>query len=347
MITVRNIYHMLSYAYRTLQTQGYTSCGTEEFENTADLLSAILHLGVNLQIKRGLGRSYIEHTSPLSRLSGKIEVTDSIRQQSLIRQQLVCTYDDFSVDTRLNRILKGTMELLLKADIPLKRKKDLRRALLYFGDIQTVDVTTVDWNFNFNRNNQSYYMLMAICQMVVEGLLLRNEPNAKDNPKFRDFFDDQQMCRLYEKFLLEFYCRHYPQLNPRSAQVAWVEDDGNTILLPTMQTDVTLSYGEHTLIIDAKYYQSVLTHHYGTPKLRSDHLYQILAYVKNKAVEGGEISGLILYAKPDNSPDVNIKYLMQGNHIGALTLDLNREFTEISAQLEGIAREYFGVEKQS
>ena len=66
MIRIQNIYHMLAYAFQILREQGYVSCGTEEFENTADLLSAILAKGVTVQIKRGLGRTYIEETEPLS-----------------------------------------------------------------------------------------------------------------------------------------------------------------------------------------------------------------------------------------------------------------------------------------
>ena len=162
MIRIQNIYHMLAYAFQILREQGYESCGTEEFENTADLLSAILAKGVSIQIKRGLGRTYIEETEPLSCLRGKIDVTESIKQQTIIKQQLVCTYDEFSVDTYMNRILKTTMELLLRYDIPKTRKKELRNLLLYFKEVRIVDVHSIDWSFHFNRNNQSYQMLMEV-----------------------------------------------------------------------------------------------------------------------------------------------------------------------------------------
>lgn len=41
MIRIQNIYHMLAYAFQILREQGYANCGTEEFENTADLFTAI------------------------------------------------------------------------------------------------------------------------------------------------------------------------------------------------------------------------------------------------------------------------------------------------------------------
>ena len=166
MIKIQNIYYMLAYAFQVLREQGYASCETEEFENTADLLSAILVKGVSIQIKRGLGRTYIEQTEPLSCLHGKIDVTESIKQQTLIKQQLVCTYDEFSENTYMNRILKTSMELLLRYDIPKIRKKELRNLLLYFKDVTTLDIHTINWGFRFNRNNQSYQMLIAFVLLI-------------------------------------------------------------------------------------------------------------------------------------------------------------------------------------
>ena len=195
MIKIQNIYHMLAYAFQILKEQGYASCGTEDFENTADLLSAILVRGVSIQIKRGLGRTYIELTEPLSCLRGKIDVTESIKQQTLIKQQLVCTYDEFSEDTYMNRILKTSMELLIRYDIPKTRKKELRNLLLYFKDVRTIDIHTIDWNFRFNRNNQSYQMLMSVSYLLIKGLL---QTTADGTVKLMQFIDEQRMCRLYE-----------------------------------------------------------------------------------------------------------------------------------------------------
>ena len=139
-IRIQNIYYMLAYAFQILQKQGYEDCSVEEFENTADLLSAILARGVSIQVKRGLGRTYIEQTESISSLRGKIEIPESIKQQTFIKKRLVCTYDEFSIDTYMNRILKSTMELLLRFDVAKSRKKDLRNILLFFKDVGTIDV---------------------------------------------------------------------------------------------------------------------------------------------------------------------------------------------------------------
>ncbi len=334
MIRIQNIYHMLAYAFQILREQGYASCGTEEFENTADLLSAILVKGVSVQIKRGLGRTYIEQTEPLSCLRGKIDVTESIKQQTIIKQQLICTYDEFSVDSYMNRILKTTMELLLRYDIPKSRKKELRNLLLYFKDVGTLDVHSINWSFRFNRNNQSYQMLMSICYLVIKGLL---QTTADGTVKLMQFLDEQRMCRLYEKFILEYYRKHYPQIKTAASQIGWALDDGISAMLPTMQSDIMLTFGNKTLIIDAKYYGHTMQTQYDVHTLHSNNLYQIFTYVKNKAVAGGEVSGMLLYARTDEAIQPDNTYMMSGNRISVKTLNLDCPFQIIAEQLNSIA----------
>ena len=337
MIKIQNIYHMLAYAFQILREQGYASCGTEDFENTADLLSAILVKGISIQIKRGLGKTYIEQTEPLSCLRGKIDVTESIKQQTLIKQQLVCTYDEFSEDTYMNRILKTSMELLLRYDIPKARKKELRNLLLYFKDVTTLGIYEINWSFRFNRNNQSYQMLMSVCYLLIKGLL---QTTADGTVKLMQFIDEQRMCRLYEKFILEYYRKHYPQIKTSASQIGWALDDGISTMLPTMQSDIMLTYGDKTLIIDAKYYSHTTQVQYDVNTLHSNNLYQIFTYVKNKAVAGGEVSGMLLYARTDETVQPDNEYMMSGNKISVKTLNLNCDFSYISAQLNTIADEF-------
>ena len=117
MIPIRNIYFMLSYAFQVLNEQGYKSIETEQFDNVAELCAAILSRGVSMLLKRGLGREYIEKNESLSAPRGRIEISESIKTRSTLKRQLVCSYDDFSENSYMNRIIKTTMEMLLHADI--------------------------------------------------------------------------------------------------------------------------------------------------------------------------------------------------------------------------------------
>ena len=145
MIPVQNIYYMLAYAFQVLNENGYKDIATEQFDNVGELCAAILAKGISVQLKRGLGKEYVSQTEPLSSLRGKIDIAESIKTQSMLRKQLVCTYDDFTVNSYMNRILKSTMELLIRSDISKVRKKDLRKLLVFFGDVDSIVVHEFIW----------------------------------------------------------------------------------------------------------------------------------------------------------------------------------------------------------
>ena len=116
--------------------------------------------------------------------------------------------------------------------------------MVYFGDVEITDLYTVNWNIQYNRNNQTYRMLISICYLVVKGLL---QTNSNGNTKLMDYLDDQRMCRLYEKFILEYYRKEYPEITTNASQILWQLDDGIDVMLPVMQTDIMLSYQEKIL----------------------------------------------------------------------------------------------------
>lgn len=249
MIPIKNVYYMLTYAFKVLRGQGYQKLSTEEFCHTADLMSAILAKGIAIQLKRGLGKEYLSKMEELSTLRGKIEITESIKSQSTLGKKIFCTYEEFSVNNRMNRIIKSTVNLLLKADISKDRKKELRKLMVYFRDVEPIDLETVNWNLQYNKNNQSYRMMIAICYLVVKGLL---QTTSDGNMKMMSFLDERRMNRLYEKFILEYYKKHYPELNANAAQIPWALDDGIGEMLPIMQSDIQLQKENSILIIDAK-----------------------------------------------------------------------------------------------
>ena len=339
-IKIKNIYYMLSYAYQNLNEGPYKNVDSEAFSNIHDLLSAILIRGTSNQIKRGLHRDYLPYTENTGRLKGKIDITESVKQQTMMNRKMVCHYDLFSEDTQLNQILKATMTLLLRhGNVSQKNKKLVRKLLLYFQNVTAVDPLHISWNtVSYPRNSPSYKMLINICQLIIKGLLISTENGQY---KLLQFLDDQQMYRLYEKFVLEYYKKEYPELNAKASYIDWdIGRDGNKMFLPTMKSDITLTYGVKTLIIDTKYYQRTMQTHtlFNSTTLISGNLYQIFTYVKNKDKNNsGNVSGLLLYAKTAEDITPDNEYIMGGNHISVKTLNLNSEWEIIKRQLDNIA----------
>ena len=150
------------------------------------------------------------------------------------------------------------------------------------------------------------------------------------------------MCRLYEKFILEFYRKEVPWLKAKSSKIDWQLSGEMSSLLPMMHSDVMLICGEKTLIIDAKYYSRSTLVQYGKHILHPQNVYQIFAYVMNQDVGNtGNLAGMLLYAKTDEDITPDAEQNIMGHKISAKTLDLNCEFSEIAKQLKNIAEEYF------
>lgn len=328
---------MLSYAYQGLRQTGLKNVATEDFDNIHDLFAAIIVRGVGSQIKRGLHRDYVSQEETLSGLRGQIRVTESIKQQSIPQGKLVCTYDEFTEDSAHNQVLKATMLMLFRrGNVKPENKKALRKLLLYFSNVTEVAPAAIRWDgLKYHRNNASYHMLIGICRLAIKGLLLTTEVGTQ---KLTSWLQDEEMHRLYEKFVLSYYQQHHPTFAAKAAYIEWdVRDDADMTYLPTMKTDIMLSSGDRRLIIDTKYYghSMQVNSRYDSTTFISGNLYQIFTYVKNSDNGGtGNVAGVLLYAKTDEEIAPNDDFNIGGNRISLKTLDLNRDWNAITEQLE-------------
>ncbi len=345
-IRIQNIYYMLAYAFQILNERGYRRVAAEHFENTAELCSAILARGISTQVKRGLVKQYIPETDALNTLRGRIDISESIRMLTFRQKKMFCSWDEFSVNAYMNRIIKSTVFLLLKSDISEARKKELKKLMLYFADVEPLDISKINWKMQYCRNNQSYRMLISICYLIVKGLL---QTRSGGTIKLMDFLDDPQMYRLYEKFILEYYRKEIPQITANPERIPWCLEEEKNYMLPAMQSDITLRQGNKVLIIDAKYYSHATQNQFEKHTLHSDNLYQIFTYVKNMEYRLAAdkiphtVSGMLLYAKTDEEIQPEGSYMMHGNRISVTTLDLNQPFAGIRAKLDSIAKDYFHI----
>lgn len=229
------------------------------------------------------------------------------------------------------------------------RGKDARRIYMKLDEFRSrrpIDIIAKT-SLMYQRNNKNYEMLINICYFVLDGML---QTTDKGNYKMMTF-SDEHMHRLYEKFVLEYFKRHHSYLSEvRAAQVKWnlATDTEESMIrfLPAMQTDIFLRYKEKVLIIDTKYYGNSMQKQYDKVTIHSGNMYQIFTYVKNQDVENnGRVSGMLLYAKTEEAITPDCSFVIGGNKISVKTVDLNKEFKLIAAQLDKIAEDYFGKKR--
>lgn len=162
-ILIKNIYYMLSYAFTTLNQGGYENVATEQFDNLHNLFAAILAKGIGRQLKQGLYREYENRKEDLNVVRGKIDMPGTIRNKIAKTDKLTCEYDELSENNLLNQILKTTVMLLLRhARVEEEYKTDLKKEMLFFSGVDTVDPLLIRWSaIRFQRNNNTYRMLIS------------------------------------------------------------------------------------------------------------------------------------------------------------------------------------------
>ena len=346
-ILIRNIYYMLTYAFRVLRQKNYEDISCEDFDNIQELFAEILCRGISQQLKQGLHREYVSKNEDLSTVRGRIEMKGTIRNVMMQRQKIFCDYDELSVDNDYNRILKTAMLMLIRSgSLSKDRISKLRTVLMFFDEIEIVEHSSIRWDgFRFHRNNRNYEMLINISRFIIEGLILTTDTGNLRMPSFTE----DHLHRLYERFILEYYRHHHPHLQADALQIPWdIDDDSMDALgfLPRMQTDITLRYCGKTLIIDAKYYGKTMQSKYdGSHTFHSHNMYQIFTYVKNyDRMSSGDVSGMLLYAKTSEPVTPDSVMNIAGNRFSVKTLDLNRTFSELAAQLDSIVVDHFGID---
>lgn len=345
MIKIQNIYYMLTYVFSSLNEKEYKKMAMEEFEDTLDLLAAILSKGMAQLIKRGLGRAYVRNEEILAAPKGKMNLTTSIKMQTLRNKQVVCEFDEFSEDIFLNQLIKSTALLLIRSkEVNIERKKSLKKVLLVFEGVSEIDVQQIAWQkIQYDKNNRHYQMLINICYLIVNRMLINEKTGQYD---MQHYEDEMILSSLYERFIRAYYQRHYSNLRVSAAKIPWnlsLEGEEES-LLPDMKTDITLTDGEKTLIIDAKFYRKSLQYHaiFNKRTFHSGNLYQLFTYVKNRDREHtGNVAGVLLYAKTDEEIVPDNTYMMDKNKMTITNLDLDGEFECIRSKLNQLVDDFF------
>lgn len=328
---------MLAYAFQALRQNNYEEIAAESFDDVYQLFAEILIKGVAFQLKQGLHKEYVPKAENLHTLHGKINIQNTFRNYLQQKRQITCEHDELSVNCTFNQILKTTMNVLLHTQIKPGQAKQLKNLLYYFAEVELTDVKNIKWNqLRFDRNSHNYQMLLYVCYFILNSILMTTDSGKY---KMRGLSDDK-MCRLFEKFVLEYYHKEHPETRARAAQIDWNIDKNNstTDILPILQTDIYLQRGNRKLIIDTKYYSKTMQKHFDKKTIHSNNLNQILVYTLNEDAHQevkGTVDGMLLYAKTDEDiiPDGQMKW-KDGNIIYFRTLDLGVDFELIKKQLD-------------
>lgn len=337
-IPIKNIYFLLCYALEIIEERDFRLSDPEDCDSQQELLARLIEKEVERQLKQGLYCTYQNRYEDLPTVRGRIVMSSTIQNLCSCTHKIGCNFDELSINNIYNKIVKTTMYLLLNSDTVKKETKAaLRKLMPRFSNVSLGNPKQIPWNaLRFDQSNRRYRVLLKLCKLVIKGLLIDDK---KDGERLSHQLSEGVMHKVYEKFILNYYKYHYPELLPTVSQVRWdLTDNTWSGYLPTMQTDAVLT-GVSKLIIDAKYYKKACQYNFGTPKFYSNNMYQIYTYVKNESGSSDrDVAGMLLYARTQDEPKLQEAFCLGGNWFYVRTLDLDLSPADIRSQLDDIAK---------
>lgn len=228
--------------------------------------------------------------------------------------------------------------LVVAEDLATPQRKDLRILLRRMDGISPLHLKKAHFaEVRLHRNNAHYRLLMHLCELVFDNLLVNEQTGQRI---FRNFLrDKRQMALLFERFVANFYRKETSwQVSPQE-KIPWNTSTPHE-LLPEMNADAVLRSMDRTVVVECKFYQETLQSGRWSdkPRLRSNHLYQLSAYMQNlrcKIQADGQLEGIIIY--PAVNAVLRENLILAGNQIRVCTLELNAPWEQISLQMKEIA----------
>ena len=329
MIPIKNIYYLLSYAWNKLEESELVNVSAEDDSDLLNLLGRVLLNGTKTLLKRGIDRQYLTENEVYQGIKGKVNIADSLRKNLFSKGLSICEFDELSANILPNQILKTTLQNLTQIpSISPTLKHEIRTIIYRLHEVNEIVLTeTVFYQVHINRNNSFYAFLLNISELIYKNLSINEETG---NFQFKEFLrDEQQMARLFEEFIRNFYKIEVPEAKVFREDLHWKMSGEMHQFLPKMQTDISIKINDRKLIIDAKYYKETLQKYYDSEKIHSQHLYQLFAYLKNQ--ENLQAEGILIY--PTIQKSLSLAYTHEGHTIRIETLNLNQDWRGVKADL--------------
>lgn len=332
-IPIANIYYLLCYAWSHFEERDVVRLDElEKLESIHNLLGKVLAEGVFSLIRKGIDRDYRDVHENLAGIRGKIAVNETVKKALRARSQVACIYEELSHDVLHNQLLRSTLKSLIRLpDLCNDVRVDVRKAYTSLSGVTVVNLNRqLFQRVHLDRNRQYYRFLLSVCRLIYEQLLVDEKSGET---RFTDF-SEERMEKLYEDFIIGFFCREQSRyrINHRGRKIDWADEgthDHHRSKLPKMEADVILEAPNRRIIMDAKYYKETLGGRFGG-KLHSNNLYQLLAYVRNREITaepGVKHEGILLY--PTVNESVAVDVCLEGYSIRARSINLAQNWSNI------------------
>lgn len=349
-IPIRNLWHMLLYAWNEASFQGPVTRGEVESAPTLDALFAlVLSRSIRQRMRTGLGHAYVQETKTLRGIRGRIDFSESLKQQAFEKGEVVSDFQHYSANAPRNQIVRSTLAKLVQSGQfgPKPVEAEALRNLLRKTVREMDGIDVIDLSPGFigrillAENDHDYRLMLSVCEL----LLQQQMPLEGDGTDLHPGLDRGSLVlhRIFERFVANFYrLKRTGWVVTAQRRLDWHADETNEHL-PSMVPDLVLQSKEtgKILLLDTKFTpDSLVQNQWGKPVYDSSHLYQLYAYLRSQehlSEAHRTASGILLYPAAQHSFSERIQ--LQDHLIRLECVDLAAPWQDVEKQLLGLVGE--------
>lgn len=229
------------------------------------------------EVHRGLVSRYARHADNLPTLRGKLLTGLQATLNAFQPERFQCEFDEFTVDTPLNRVLKTTVRFLRRVTRHSDNARRLAELDFTLEGVRDVAVAALEWHrLHFDRANRRYEPLLSMARMILQNRT--QDVTAGNLDGFSLLFD---MNELFEEYIGEVT---RSALTPKGWQVvlqgpsyALLQDADTGAGVFQTKPDITgLRDGKPAWIIDTKW--KLLDEDERNQGIAQADVYQMLGY---------------------------------------------------------------------
>jgi 5-methylcytosine-specific restriction enzyme subunit McrC len=321
-LAIERVFFLLGYA-RKLRFAAPTTLAAREgiVEPYVTMFLDVLQRAM----RRGLAMSYVSREEALPTVRGRVRFADQLRRRFALPLPVEVGYDDYTVDTEANRLVKAALrriERLRLRDTHLRRRT--AEALTSFDGVDDVNFDPRRLpKFTYTRLDERYRPVLELAALLVQNTSVELHPGGASTSSV--MFD---MNTVFEDFVAASIGDELRVILPPNYR--WRQ--GKSIALDEEhrvrpEPDLSLWDGSRCVFVgDAKYKE--------TEQGEVGDIYQLLAYCSATGLD----EGLLLYAEKPSGPTVH-RVVRGGPQLRVETVDVTTPVDQLRGRCHVLALE--------
>jgi len=346
----RNLLYLLSYTRDLPVREQDIAPLLAQRSSWFELLTRLLAVELQRQVKQGLQRAYISFEDTLPVMRGRWQLERQLTRRPHVRHRFDVAYDEFSPDTPLNRVFRCVVEQLLFLSQERGNRRLLRNISKWLvdaarlGEISQAHLEAV----HFTRLNQRFQPAFNLARLFLENQAL--QLTAGKERTFAFMFD---MKRLFEEFVYRFISRHRQHIlkngwgdirlryQARGRAIYLAERIPSRKAAFRLVPDIlfTRPSGRAVLVLDTKYKE--LAQNRQQLGISESDMYQMLAY----AVALDCPQTLLIYPQRAGSQAMSTRFATLGHPhlVSAATINLRQRLDHPKGLIQELAQVFLEV----